>query len=95
MRVMEDVLIPAPPEVPTYAPTAAVFHNQVHVGGDVVLVRRDGTAVAVMDYWYETPGAVSFVIKGHRFGSIPVSDLDLKETVRINQERRIAFKGAK
>ena len=62
------------------------------MGGDVVLVRKDGTAVSVIDYWFETPDAVSFVMKGHRFGSIPPCDLDMRETARINQVRGIEFR---
>ncbi len=95
LRVMEDVLIPGPADVPTHAPTAAAYHNPVHLGGDVVLVRKDGTAVSVIDYWYETREAVSFVLKGHRFGTIPINELDLAETARINRERGIAFNVAR
>ncbi len=58
----------------------------------MVLVRKDGSAVSVIDYWFETPDAVSFVVKGHRFGSIPLCDLDLRETARINLERGIEFR---
>lgn len=93
LRVMEDALIPEPGDkLAYYTPTALVHRNQVHVGGDVVLVRKDGTAVAVIDYWYETPESVSFVLKAHHFGTIPTSELDLAGTARINQERGIEFK---
>jgi hypothetical protein len=93
LRVMQDAMIPAVDEGLTYyTPTAEPYHNPVHTGGDVVLVRKDGSAVSVIDYWYETPEAVSFVRKGQRFGTIPMNQLDLSETVRINQERGISFK---
>jgi len=95
LRAMEDALIPAPADtVAYYTPTVPAHRNQVHVGGDVVLVRKDGTAVTVVDYWYETPEAVSFVLKGHRFGTIPMSELDLSETFRINKERGVEFRVA-
>ncbi len=84
-----------PREIATYAPTPAVFHNQVHLGSDVVLVRKDGSAVSVIDYWFETPEAVSLVMKGRRFGSIPLCDLDRHETARINLERGIQFRVAR
>jgi hypothetical protein len=64
----------------------------VHIGGDVVLVQRDGSAVSVVDYLYETPEAVSLLLKGQRFGTIPITELDLSETARINRERGIEFK---
>ena len=92
LRVMEDALIPAPEEIGNRSPSARRYQNPVHTGGDVVLVRKDGTAVSVLDYWYETPEAVSFVLKGNRFGTIPMPDLDIGETTRINQERGITFK---
>ena len=94
--VMEDALIPVPANVLAYyTPTAQPYRNQVHIVGDAVLVRKDGTAVSVLDYWYETSDAVSFVLKGQRFGTIPISELDLSETTHINRERGIEFKVAR
>ncbi len=45
LRVMEDVLILGSAGVSTYALAAGIFRKPVHVGGDVVLVRKDGAAV--------------------------------------------------
>jgi hypothetical protein len=51
------------------------------------------------DYWYEVPGqAVNFLVKGgpgQRFGTIPLDELDIKETTRINRERGVEFKVAR
>ncbi len=52
--------------------------------------------MSVLDYWYSVPGQqVDFLIKGgpgQRFGSIPLDELDIKETTRINRERGIEFR---
>jgi hypothetical protein len=93
LRVMEDALIPTPADMRSYyTPGVPPYQNPVHIGGDVVLVRKDGTAVSVVDYWYTTSEAVSFVQTRQRFGTIPIRELDLKETTRINRERGIEFK---
>lgn len=94
LRVMQDAMIPSPGEgLSYYTPAAPAWQNPVHAGGDVVLVRKDGTAVSVIDYWYEVPGqAVSFVMKGQRFGTIPLTELDIPETTRINRQRGIEFR---
>ena len=93
LRIMEDALIPFPAmAIDVYAPPAMEHRNPVRIGGDAVLVRKDGTAVSVIDYWYETSEAVSFVLKGQRFGTIPIGELDLSESARINRERGIEFK---
>ncbi len=97
LRVMEDALIPSWDDALSYySPAVEPYHNPVRNGGDVVLVRKDGSAVSVIDYWYEVPGqAVNFLVKGgpgQRFGTIPLDDLDIKETTRINRERGIEFK---
>ncbi len=96
LRVMQDAIIPSIDEGLTYyTPVAEPYRNPVHTGGDVILVRKDGSAVSTTDYWYETPEAVSFLAKGgpgQRFGTIPLAELDIKETVRINRERGIQFR---
>ena len=62
----------------------------------MVLVRKDGSAVSVVDYWYSVPGQqMDFLVNagpGQQFGSINLRDLNIKETVRINRERGIQFR---
>jgi hypothetical protein len=38
------------------------------------------------------PGLVSYVLKGNLFGRMPLSELNLKETKRVNEQRGIKFK---
>ena len=104
LRVMQDALIPDVSEQTGYYsnPTAdssdvkpshpRYFENRVHVGGDVVLIRKDGSAVYTIDYWYSVPGYVSYVLKGNLFGKVPLSMLNLKATIRVNEQRGIKFK---
>ena len=78
-----------------YSPTIEASHNPVHHGGDVLLVRRAGSAVSVIDDWNETSEAVSFLVNagpGRRLGSVNLRDLNVKETTRVNRERGIEFK---
>jgi hypothetical protein len=76
LRVMQDAVVPdVEGEVPYYTPQGSVgssyYDNPVHVGGDVVLVRKDGSAASVIDYWCEVPGqAVGFAMSGRRSGTI-------------------------
>jgi hypothetical protein len=70
----------------------AYYENPVHVGGDVVLIRKDGSAVYTIDYWYSVPGVVSYVLPGNLFGRLSLSELNLKETKRVNEQRGIRFK---
>ena len=62
-----------------------------------MLVRRDGSAVYCTDYWYETSDYISFLaagdMKGQRFGRIAVDELDMKQTVKVNRQRGIEFRG--
>ncbi len=102
LRVMQDALIPTvegstsyytdsilpgvEPSHPTY------YENRVHVGGDVVLIRKDGSAVYTIDYWYSVPDVVSYVLPGNLFGKMPLTELNLKETKRVNEQRGIEFR---
>jgi hypothetical protein len=57
-----------------------------------VLTRKGGSAVYVIGCWYSIPGAVSYAHKGNPFGRIPLSELNMKATVRVNEKRGIRFK---
>lgn len=57
-----------------------------------MLIRKDGSAVYTIHYWYSVPGYVSDVLKGNMFGRMPPSELNLKETKRVNEQREIKFK---
>ena len=97
LRVMQDAVIPSiENEIPYYTPkrsiSSAHYENPVHVGGDVVLIRKDGSAVYTIDYWYSVPGVVSYVLAGNLFGKMPLSELNLKETKRVNEQRGIVFR---
>jgi hypothetical protein len=102
LRVMQDALIPSVEGATSYYADSNVpgvesnhptyYENPVHVGGDVVLIRKDGSAVYTIDYWYSVPGVVSYVLKGNLFGKMPLAELNLKETKRINEQRGIRFK---
>ena len=97
LRVMQDAVVPdVGGEVPYYTPqvsaASSYYENPVHVGGDVVLIRKDGSAVYTIDYWYSVPGYVSYVLKGNLFGRMPLSELNLKATIRVNRQRGIEFK---
>jgi hypothetical protein len=97
LRVIQGAMIPDINQgISYYTPTAEVYHNPVHTGGDGVLVRKDGCAVSVVDYWHSVPGQqVDFLVNtgpGQQFGSINLRDLNIKKTVRINRERGIQFR---
>jgi hypothetical protein len=100
LRVMQDAIVPeVQGEIPYYASAVAplthrpdYYENPVHVGGDVVLIRKDGSAVYTIDYWYSVAGVVSYVLPGNLFGKMPLSELNLKETKRVNEQRGISFK---
>jgi len=105
LRVMQDTMIPSideglsyysPPYYLAPGQPDAAHDNPVHDGGDVVLVRRDGSAVYCTDYWYETSDYISFLMagdmKGQRFGRIALDELDVKQTVRVNRQRGIEFR---
>ena len=97
LRVMRDAIVPdVQGEIPYYTsslrPPTAYYENPVHVGGDVVLVRKDGSAVYTIDYWYSVPGYVSYVLKGNLFGKMPLTELNIKATIRVNEQRGIRFK---
>jgi hypothetical protein len=71
--------------------------NPVHDGGDVMLIRRDGSGILCHDYWYETSDCISFLMagdmKGQRFGRIALDELEMKQTVKVNWQRGIEFRG--
>jgi hypothetical protein len=97
LRVMQDAVIPdVQGEIPYYTPSlrhpTAYYENPVHVGGDVVLVRKDGSAVYTIDYWYSVPGYASYALKGNLFGRMALSELNIKATIRVNEQRGIKFK---
>ncbi len=99
LRVMQDAVVPdVGGEISYYSPVAAgpsassYYENPVHVGGDVVLVRKDGCAIYPIDYWYTAPGYVSYVLPGNLFGRMPLSELDMKATIRVNEQRGIRFR---
>jgi hypothetical protein len=49
LRVMQDALIPSWDDALSYyTPAVEPYHNPVHEGGDVVLVRKDGSAVSAI-----------------------------------------------
>lgn len=102
LRVMKDALIPTADDGLSYYTSGADsnpssarpehYENSVHAGGDVVLIRKDGSAVYVIDYWYSVPGYVSYALKDNLFGRIPLSELNLKATIRVNEQRGIEFR---
>lgn len=97
LRVMQDAVVPdIGGGIPYYSrgvSAASSYHEDpVHVGGDVVLIRKDGSAVYVIDYWYSVPGYVSYALKDNLFGRIPLSELNLKATIRVNGQRGIKFR---
>jgi hypothetical protein len=100
LRVMRDAIVPdVEGGIPYYTSSVApltrrpaYYENPVHVGGDVVLIRKDGSAVYTIDYWYSVPGYVSYVLKGNLFGRMPLSELNLKETKKVNEQRGIQFR---
>jgi hypothetical protein len=83
-------------EIPYYtsslhSPTA-YYENPVQVGGDVVLVRKEGSPVYTINYWYTVPGYLSYALKGHQFSRMPLSELNLKAIVRVDEQRGIRFR---
>jgi hypothetical protein len=106
LRVMQDVMVPAvdqglayysPPFYASPEQQGQRTHvNPVRDGGDVVLVRKDGSSVLCQDYWVEVPGYISYLMAGdmpgQRFGRVAIDSLDMKETVRVNRERGIEFR---
>lgn len=94
---MQDAVVPdVSGGIPYYTPESNASSyddgNPVHVGGDIVLIRKNGSAVYVVDYWYSVPGYVSYALKDNLFGRIPLSELNLKSTIRVNGQRGIRFR---
>lgn len=58
----------------------------------MVLIRKDGSTVYTIDYWYSVPGVVSYVLPGHMFGKMRLSELNLKETKKVNEQMGIKFR---
>ena len=57
-----------------------------------MLTRKGGNAVYVIGCWHSMPGAASYVLKGNLFGRMPISDVNLKATVRVNEKRGKSFR---
>ena len=57
-----------------------------------MLTRKGGSAVYVIGCWYSMPGLVSYAHKGNLFGRMPLNELNMKATLRVNEQRGITFK---
>jgi hypothetical protein len=54
------------------------------------LILKDGTSELVQDYWIES-GKLQYLTLGGERKLLPLSRIDLDETVRLNQERNVEF----
>jgi hypothetical protein len=54
------------------------------------LMLKDGTSYLVKDYWFEFGKLQCITLDGEP-KSLPLGRLDLDETIRLNQERNVAF----
>ena len=54
------------------------------------LILKDGTSDLVRDYWIES-GKLQYVTLDGERRLLPLSRIDLDETVRLNQERNVEF----
>jgi len=54
------------------------------------LILKDGTSYLVKDYWFQSGRLECITLDGeHKL--LPIARLDLDETIRLNQERHVAF----
>jgi hypothetical protein len=54
------------------------------------LILKDGSSYLVRDYWFEV-GKLQYITPDGEHKLLPVAHLDLDRTVRLNQERNVAF----
>jgi len=54
------------------------------------LILKDGTSYLVRDYWFQSGKLQCITLDGERKW-FPLARLDLEETIRLNQERNVAF----
>lgn len=54
-----------------------------------MLTFKGGSAVYVIGRWCSMPGLVSYVLMGNLFGRMPLSELNMKETILVNEQRGI------
>ena len=54
------------------------------------LILKDGTSYLVRDYWFEF-GKMQYITLDGKQKLLPVRQLDLDKTIRLNQERNVAF----
>jgi hypothetical protein len=55
-----------------------------------LLLLKDGSVYLVQEYWLEND-AIHGVLENGKSKMLPIADLDLAGTVRLNRERRVAF----
>lgn len=81
--------IPATPQ--PVDPAAYTSRSQEPASSKVTIIAlKDGSAFLAADYWVKA-GLMHFVLSGGEDRLLPLGRIDLAETVRVNQERKVNF----
>jgi hypothetical protein len=64
--------------------------EQTSVPRITLLILKDGTAYLASGYWFES-GVLHYVSANGQYKLLPLSRLDLEETVKLNRERNVEF----
>src|SRR5262249_3222737 len=83
---------PAPPPMQEQSGTVGSIHfAEVPSGAQLTwLILKDGDSYLVRDYWIEAGKLQCVTLDGER-KLVPLARLNMDETVRLNQERNVAF----